>query len=127
MFHSMEDRLRKIASSMEQTALVEKSAVVRKVPGKEKWRVLSEKGKSLGEYDSKAKAETRLKQIEMFKHMKGKKRKSSEPLELFNEYLCLAGRMMPPPVFGQEKLAQALEQAAKSSPRLASVIGRVPQ
>lgn len=61
-------------------------STIRKVPGKNKWRVLSKKGKSLGEYTSKAKAEARLQQVEMFKHMKGKKRKSSEPLEMF----CLA-------------------------------------
>lgn len=63
-----------------------KVSTIRKVPGKNKWRVLSKKGKNLGEYGSKEKAEKRLQQVEMFKHMKGKKRKSSEPLEMF----CLA-------------------------------------
>lgn len=34
-----------------------------------KWRVYSEDGKNLGTYDSKSKAEERLKDVEMFKHM----------------------------------------------------------
>lgn len=46
-----------------------KTARIVKVPNKNKYRILSEKGKNLGEYDSKEKAEKRLKQIEMFKHM----------------------------------------------------------
>ena len=37
-----------------------------------KYQVQSEKGKNLGTYDSKEKAEKRLKQVEMFKHMKSK-------------------------------------------------------
>jgi hypothetical protein len=39
----------------------------------DKYQVLSEGGKVLGTYSSRKKAEERLKQIEMFKHMKGKK------------------------------------------------------
>ena len=35
-----------------------------------KWNVYSKKGKRLGSYPSKAKAKKRLKQIELFKHMK---------------------------------------------------------
>lgn len=35
-----------------------------------KYRVVSEKGKNLGTYNSKLKAKNRLKQVEMFKHMK---------------------------------------------------------
>ena len=53
-----------------------RTAIIRKTPGKDEWAVKSHKGKSLGKYDSKAKAEKRLQQVEMFKHMKGKKRKS---------------------------------------------------
>jgi hypothetical protein len=49
-----------------------KIAYIKKLPGN-KWRVISEKGKNLGTYDSKEEAEKRLKQIEMFKHMKKKK------------------------------------------------------
>lgn len=35
-----------------------------------KYQVQSEKGKNLGTYDTKSEAEERLKQVEMFKHMK---------------------------------------------------------
>lgn len=35
-----------------------------------KWRVYSRSGKNLGTYNSKSKAEKRLQQVEMFKHMK---------------------------------------------------------
>jgi len=35
-----------------------------------KYQVQSEKGKNLGTYDTKSEAEKRLKQVEMFKHMK---------------------------------------------------------
>lgn len=38
-----------------------------------KWIVKSKTGRKLGVYASKAAAEKRLKQIEMFKHIKGKK------------------------------------------------------
>lgn len=44
-----------------------KIARIRKLPNG-KYRILSEKGKNLGEYDSKSGAEKRLKQIEFFKH-----------------------------------------------------------
>lgn len=37
-----------------------------------KYQVQSEKGRNLGTYDTKEKAEKRLKQVEMFKHMKSK-------------------------------------------------------
>lgn len=37
-----------------------------------KYQVQSEKGKNLGTYDTKSEAEKRLKQVEMFKHMKKK-------------------------------------------------------
>lgn len=38
------------------------------------YRVMSHAGKKLGDYPTLHAAERRLKQIEMFKHMKGKKR-----------------------------------------------------
>jgi len=42
---------------------------LRKLPGKRLWRVSSEKtGRSFGTYPSKAAAEKRLQQIEVFKH-----------------------------------------------------------
>lgn len=47
--------------------------MIRKTRGKNEWRVLSEDGKVLGTYSSKEAAEKRLKQTEMFKHMKAKK------------------------------------------------------
>jgi len=47
--------------------LLIKESFIRKQPNG-KYRVLSEKGKNLGEYDSKGQAEKRLSQIEYFKH-----------------------------------------------------------
>jgi hypothetical protein len=44
-----------------------KLAFIKKLPNG-KWRVLSQKGKSLGTYDTKDEAVTRLRQIEYFKH-----------------------------------------------------------
>lgn len=41
--------------------------------GNGKWRVYSESGKNLGTYNSYQAAKERLKQVEMFKHMKKKK------------------------------------------------------
>jgi hypothetical protein len=49
-----------------------KVAYIRKTPSG-KWKVLSEKGKTLGEYDTKAEAVKRLRQIEYFKHHPKKK------------------------------------------------------
>jgi hypothetical protein len=49
--------------------------MIRKVNG---FKVLSEKGKNLGgPYPSRKRAEKRLGQIEMFKHIKGKKSKGN--------------------------------------------------
>ena len=39
------------------------------------WEVRSLSGKSLGTYKSKKEAEERLKQVEMFKHLKTEKKK----------------------------------------------------
>lgn len=44
-----------------------KLARIKQLPGG-KYRVLSQKGKNLGKYDSRAAAEKRLKQVEYFKH-----------------------------------------------------------
>lgn len=52
----------------ELTAGLAKVAFIRKK--KNKWEVVSRKGKSLGTYDTKAEAEKRLRQIEYFKHKK---------------------------------------------------------
>ena len=101
---------------------MERSAIIRKTPNKEEWTVMSKKGKSLGKYKSKAKAEERLQQVEMFKHMKGKKRSSSEPLELFNQYLELASGQPNTVATNKQKMDEALRRAAASNPRLASVL-----
>lgn len=63
--------LLKLADDFEkncQVLIVE--ARIRKLPNG-KYRVLSEKGKNLGTYNTKNEALKRLKTIEMFKHMKG--------------------------------------------------------
>lgn len=44
-----------------------KEAIIKKMPN-DKYRVVSEKGKNLGEYSSKLKAKKRLQQVEFFKH-----------------------------------------------------------
>ncbi len=54
-------------------------ATIRKVPGKQLWYIVGEPGKK---YKSYGAAKKRLDQIEMFKHMKGKKRKSSDTIAL---------------------------------------------
>ena len=45
--------------------------MIRKVPGG--YRVVSESGRNMGTYRTKAEAEKRLRQIEMFKHLKKKR------------------------------------------------------
>lgn len=44
--------------------------MIRKVKGKNKWRVMSKSGRNLGEYTSRSAAEKRLRQVEYFKHKK---------------------------------------------------------
>lgn len=51
-----------------------KEAKIKKMPNG-KYRVLSEKGKNLGTFDSKSKAKKRLRQVEFFKHKKASKEK----------------------------------------------------
>lgn len=50
-----------------QASALEKFASIKKLPNG-KYRVLSEKGKNLGTYNSKEKAKNRLKEVEYFKH-----------------------------------------------------------
>ena len=57
----------------EQCELLLKHAIIKKLPNK-KYRVTSEKGRNLGTYDSKIKAEKRLKQIEYFKYLEKKEK-----------------------------------------------------
>ena len=47
---------------------IDKTAFIKKLKGK--WHVMSEKGKSMGEYATKGEAVKRLRQIEYFKHNK---------------------------------------------------------
>lgn len=49
-----------------------KLSFIKKLPNG-KYRVLSEKGKNLGTYDTKSEAKKRLRQVEFFKHVKGSK------------------------------------------------------
>lgn len=52
--------------------LIESRIITVQVKGKKKYRVVSENGRNLGTYSTRAEAEKRLKQVEMFKHMKNK-------------------------------------------------------
>lgn len=55
-----------------------KLAIIKRVQveGKTKYRVLNEKkNRSFGTYDTREEAEERLKNMEMFKHLKSKKKK----------------------------------------------------
>jgi len=45
------------------------NSYIRKMPEQDRWCVYTEKGRSMGCYPSRAKAEKRLQQVEMFKHM----------------------------------------------------------
>jgi len=57
-----------------------KIAFIKKV--KDKWRVVSRKGKNLGEYKSKSEAKKRLKEIEFFKHKKASRTLNVKDLSL---------------------------------------------
>lgn len=57
---------------MSRWFLVESRIITVQVNGKKKYRVVSENGRNLGTYSTRAEAEKRLKQVEMFKHMKNK-------------------------------------------------------
>lgn len=56
-----------------------------------KYQVQSEKGKNLGTYDTKAEAEERLKQVEMFKHMNAKNITPQDAEDLFIEEMRKKG------------------------------------
>jgi len=58
-----------------------KTAIIRKLPNG-KYRVLSERGKNLGTFDSKVQAEHRLNQIEFFKHKDKSKAKDQTIIDL---------------------------------------------
>jgi len=61
-----------------------KLSYIKKMPNG-KYRVLSEEGKNLGESDSRAGAEKRLQEVEIFKHMdrKKKRKKRKQAMKLF--------------------------------------------
>lgn len=56
-----------------------KIAFIRRMPGG-RWKIVSEKGKSLGIYPTKEQAVKRLRQIEYFKHKKKKRKSAGEEL-----------------------------------------------
>lgn len=56
---------------------MEKFAFIKHLPSGE-YQVQSSKGKPMGTYKTREQAEKRLAQIEMFKHMKSKKKKAEE-------------------------------------------------
>jgi hypothetical protein len=145
----------------DKTSSAERSATIRKTPDKEEWCVKAESGKSMGCYGSKAKAEKRLKQVEMFKHMKRGSKISTiaarvacsgcdrsdlrqrmleldaaleeewaanghshefEQLMLEQEKIIGDLNARHPILVEKAKLARALRNAAKTNPRLASMI-----
>ena len=57
---------------MSRWFLVESRIITVQVKGKKKYRVVSENGRNLGTYNTRPEAEKRLKQVEIFKHMKNK-------------------------------------------------------
>jgi transcription termination factor NusB len=72
-------KLEAISSEFEELFYQEltKIAYIKHMPNG-KWTVLSQKGKSLGEYESKAEAVKRLRQVEYFKRRKKKKASEDE-------------------------------------------------
>lgn len=61
-----------------QTLILIKESFIQKI--KNKYRVVSRKGKNLGEYDTKGEALKRLREIEFFKHKKASKQESETEL-----------------------------------------------
>ena len=59
-----------IDTTEKKSFTISKTSYIKKLPGKEKWRVYSESGKNMGTYDSMIDAKDRLKNIEFFKHKK---------------------------------------------------------
>lgn len=67
----MANILLSLANSLRQKYLI-KLSFIRKMPGG-RYRVVSKKGKNLGEYDTREEAVKRLRQVEFFKHKKATK------------------------------------------------------
>jgi len=62
-----------------------KRAYIKKLPDG-RWRVMSESGRNMGTYYSKSMAEKRLAQVEMFKHIKGRKNRKKRK-KSYNLYI----------------------------------------
>lgn len=77
-----------------------------------KYQVQSEKGKNLGTYDTKSEAEERLKQVEMFKHMKSKELTLEDANKLFEEEMRKKG--FP----SDEELKKAYNEYINSKPHI---------
>lgn len=71
-------------STLIKISSIKKAKIVEK--GNE-YCVIAESGRSMGCYPSRKKAEERLKQVEMFKHMKGKKAQTERPAFARDEHL----------------------------------------
>jgi hypothetical protein len=97
---------------MEKTAVIDQDS-------NGKYYVRGEPGKKFDSYEG---AKKRLNQIEMFKHMKGKKRKS------FMEIVARVAGIVPVSgkAPGKDEMNLALKQAAEKDPRLASMLGCDP-
>lgn len=76
------NHLLQLATSYESSCVdsLVKIAKIRKLPGG-KYRVLSEKGKNLGTFNSREKAKKRLQQVEYFKHLDSGNAEDSENAE----------------------------------------------
>lgn len=83
----------------------------------DKYQVQSEKGRNLGTYDSKSKAEERLKQVEMFKHMK--KKSSYDDNFTFEFDLARKGVIEISPVL--------LDELVKSNPKTSKIFQIDPE
>ena len=92
-----------------------KTAYIRKRKGR--WFVLSEKGKSLGDYATKDEAVKRLRQVEYFKHHPKKKKASKE------EGLTYSSIMRDLTKKGDEKLLKAFMETFKKSFDAAYIAG----
>lgn len=76
------EQLLQMAANYYQECLgMVKCAVIRKLPNG-KYRVMSEKGKNLGTYDSRSAAQDRLRQVEYFKHRDESKADDKKEIDL---------------------------------------------
>lgn len=92
-----------------------KTAYIRKRKGR--WFVLSEKGKSLGDYATKDEAVKRLRQVEYFKHHPKKKKASKEEGSTYSSIMRDLTKK------GDEKLLKAFMETFKTAFDAAYVAG----